>query len=138
MAKITLKGFIANVGEIEEVGANKTFKQSVILKVPGYVDQFGEKKGNDEYWDMVLLGADKIDRFNIQNRHKGAKVSCDVYINSNWYENKATGKTGCIVNVNLAKIDFLDGSNLPKNEPAKSTRQPVDFSADPIDDDLPF
>lgn len=131
MAKIQLKGFLVNIGQLEEVGANKTIKQSVILKVPGYVDSFGDKKGNDEYWQIDMLN-DAIDKFNIQERHKNAKVKADVYVNSNWWENKTTGKSGCVVNVRMAAIEFVDGAKLANTNPANSV------SPDPADDDLPF
>lgn len=132
MAKISLKGWLVNVGDLVEVGANRTIKQSVIIKVPGWVDQFGEKKGRDEYWEADMLN-DAIDKFNIRDHQKNAKVEVELYVNSSWYENKETGKTGCIVNVRLASIKFLD--NVAKTEaPA-----PVDVSAVPgEDDDLPF
>jgi hypothetical protein len=138
MPKVSLNGFVEKVGNVQFVGANNTAKQSFILKVPGYTDSFGEKKGPDDFWEITVMG-DSIDKFNLHSRHVGSKVKTEVYINSRMFVSKkeeTLGKISYIVNVNLASIDFLEkaSANQVNSAPADqpSGHRPGE------DDDLPF
>lgn len=126
MAKIELKGFLLRVSNIESVGANQTQKQSILIKVPGYTDSFGEKKSEDEIWQVDMFNK-SIDKFNLHTRHQGQKVKATVYINSRAYETK-DGKKGFLLNSNLGAIEFL--------ESAPVTSAVSNTTAE--DDDLPF
>lgn len=115
MPKLQLKGFIQEVSKIHFYGEKNFPKQVILLMVPGYVDEFGEKKSPDDFWQISIMG-DSIDKFNIHERHVGSKVVIEVYVNSRPYTNKTTQLTGYIVNVSLAKIEFLDQSK-PNHTP---------------------
>lgn len=145
MPKIQLNGFIEEVSDIEYVGQNNLSKQAIILMVPGYTDEYGEKKGKDEHYQISLLG-DSVDKFNIHPRHVGSKVKTEVYIKSSRYTNKE-GKVGYIVNINLASIEFIQSQARPQAN--QSYQQPVpgstivvpdqpQFNPGDNDSDLPF
>jgi hypothetical protein len=130
--KAPLKGFLQEVGPLEEFGVNKTLKQRITLFVPGWVNEFGEKKGKDNQWDIDIFGADAIDRHNVQDRHVGAKVEVEVYIASTYYQSQSSGWTGCIVNVNLKSFKVLEAA------PEKGAPVEVQIKPSGEDDDLPF
>lgn len=90
MAKLQLKGILGSVSAVYEVGTEKKIlKQSFTLLVPGYVDQFGDKKGNDEWWKIDIIGQDAIDKFRLpQSENLGKKAICDLWINSSYVEAK--------------------------------------------------
>jgi hypothetical protein len=123
MAKVELKGFLLRVSNVETVGEKQTQKQSILMKIPGYVNQFQEKVGEDEIWQIDLFNK-AIDKFNLHTRHQGKKVKASVFINSRPWESK-DGKKGYILNANLGSLEFLESVETPA-APA------------PVDDDLPF
>lgn len=48
-------------------------RQTIILLEPGYVDDFGEKKGRDNQWRVSIYG-DRITKFAITSAHVGRKA----------------------------------------------------------------
>jgi hypothetical protein len=128
MAKTEIQGFLLRVSNIETVGEKQVQKQSILIKVPGYVDRFGERKTDDEIWQIDLFNR-AIDKFNLHTRHQGQKVKAVVYINSRPYETK-DGRKGFLLNANLGSLDFLE---------SQRTMVTQDLSnAAAGDDDLPF
>lgn len=126
MAKTELQGFLLRVSNVETVGEKQLQKQSILIKVPGYVDRFGERKTDDEIWQIDLFNK-AIDKFNLHTRHQGQKVKAVVYINSRPYETK-DGRKGFLLNANLGTLDFLE---------SQRTIATPDVNAS-SDDDLPF
>ncbi|MDB4919827.1 hypothetical protein [Mucilaginibacter sp.] len=122
MAKLELKGIVTDVFPVETVGQNQTRKQSLILTVPGYVDEYGDKKGEDELWRLDAIG-DKIDALNMPAAN-GKKAKISVFINSKKIS-KADGSPMYIINVNINKIEL-------------AANQASNAAAAPAADDLPF
>lgn len=83
MAKIELKGMFVSVNPAIVVGENKTLVQKVIFKVPAYTDQFGEKKGKDELWEIQVIG-DNVEKHNLTTDLEDKKAILDVFINSKY------------------------------------------------------
>jgi nickel-dependent lactate racemase len=106
--KIQLKGFVHKVSEVVSKASSdrSTFnqEQSIIIMVPGYTDQFGDKKGKDEFWEFKLFN-DKIDRFNIRPHFEGKKVVVDGFLNSRTY--KKNGEDAYVLSLVLADIKTL-------------------------------
>jgi len=48
-------------------------RQTIILLEPGYVDDFGEKKGRDNQWKESIY-ADRIQKFGITTAHINRKA----------------------------------------------------------------
>ena len=94
MAKIEMKGFFEAVEKEEVFGEKKTRVQKVIFMVPGYTDQFGDKKSDNEYWEISVMG-DKIDALDLNNKitdSRKAKVFC--FVNSKiWFKKEDTAQT---------------------------------------------
>lgn len=86
MAKFVMKGFFENVGPIEVVGDKNTRVQNVYFMIPGYVDQFGDKVGTDEYWEIGVMDK-KIDEFDLVNKISDSrKAEITIFVNSRvWY-----------------------------------------------------
>lgn len=104
--KATLKGIIKEVGQVETIGQNAIKKQTIILFVPGYVDQFGDKKGRDEFWPLDIMG-DRVSALNIQPSAVKQKAEVTLYITGNAFEKKDQSGTGYTINANLAEIKLM-------------------------------
>ncbi|MBO9671994.1 MAG: hypothetical protein J7577_01010 [Sphingobacteriaceae bacterium] len=141
MAKLQLNGFLEEVGGIHFVGTSgTTAKQLIVVRVPAWTNQFGEKQGEDELWQISLIGT-AVDKFNIHNNRVGAKVKTEVYIRSNQYQSKKDQSIGYMVNINLASIEFLSPGQKPaSNEiPAEYYEQrAAEITPDQPKEDLPF
>ena len=64
MAKAALKGFFERIEPVNVYGEKNTRIQKVIFRVPGYTDAFGDKKSEDEYWRLDVMG-ERIDTFDL-------------------------------------------------------------------------
>ncbi|MCX2473543.1 hypothetical protein OQZ33_04280 [Pedobacter sp. MC2016-05] len=119
MAKLTLKGFVKEVGTIETVGDKATKKQTIIFFIPGYVDQFGDKKGRDEHWPLDVMG-DNIAKLNITKDAVEQKAEVIVYVSGNIFQKKDLAGNGYAINANLAEIKLLGKAT---NAPAGVTEE---------------
>lgn len=115
MAKIELRGIVKEVTEIENVGKDGTTKkQSLILFVPGYVDQFGDKKGEDEDWCLDIFNK-KIESLALNDNLLDKRVVCTVYVSSRFVK-MDDGREFYIINSNLGDIKLFEA-----NAPAPPT-----------------
>jgi len=143
MPKIPLNGFVVDVSNVQFVGANGTPKQEIVLRVPAYRDEFGEQKSPDDHWRIAILG-ERIDKFNLHQRHIGSRVKTEVFINSREYVSKKDSSTGYMVNVSLASIEFVAAS--ANNHQKATAAQPDAVLNEPVyqanrageEEDLPF
>lgn len=110
MATLSLKGFLTSVLPIEEVGDNKTKIQKVYIMVPGYVNQFQEKIGNDEIWELKVIG-ENVNKLNLAvGDFDKKKVAVNCFINSRmFYKKEDISKKEPIFNIEavLSTIEFL-------------------------------
>jgi hypothetical protein len=119
MAKIELRGIVKEVTEIENVGKDGTTrKQSLILFVPGFVNDFQEKIGDDEEWKLDLFNK-RIDTLALNNNLIDKKVVCTVYVNSDFVK-MDDGREFYRVNSNLGDIKLFES---PHNTPAPATQK---------------
>ncbi len=109
MAKIELKGYVLAVNKPDEVGEKKTMKQTVIFKVPGYVDQFGDKVGQDEEWPLDIIGENVV-KLGLTTAAQGKKAKCVVYVGGQKYMRKADNAEGWVINARLHTIELLEGN----------------------------
>lgn len=82
MATLQLKGKFLVCGTPEELGEKRTLVQKVHLMVPGYVDGFGDKKGQDEVWELSVMG-DNVAKLGLSNEKEGKKAIVKIFLNSN-------------------------------------------------------
>lgn len=93
MAKVELKGsFLAVLSPVEK-GEKKTMIQTVFFKVPGYRDEYGDQKGNDEIWEFSVVGIDNINKLALDVKYEGKKAKCSIYLNSNTIDAKPATAT---------------------------------------------
>lgn len=107
MAKLILRGKIAEVGKVTFVGENKLAKQSFILFEPGDTDDFTGKKYPDNWWKIEMFG-DKVQEVGMAPNSVDKKAECKIYINSNKGEQIGKdGETVCFTNSKLASITII-------------------------------
>lgn len=106
--KIQIKGFVKSVGPvISKTAADRSkfhYEQSILILIPGYVDQFGDKKGEDEIWEFKIFN-DAIDKHNLHATIEGRKAVVDGYLNSRAF--KKNGVEAYALNLRLADIKLL-------------------------------
>lgn len=106
MSKITKLGIVKKVTAVETVGINSTKKQMLILHVPAYRDQFGQVKGQDDYFELTAIGK-KVDDLKLSASLVEKKVEVECYLNGRQYD-KADGAKGYAHNLNLNSIKVLE------------------------------
>lgn len=110
MAKIEkLKGFIRMVSPVQELTDEKKTKiQYMVFEVPGYTNQFGEKKGKDQQWLLQMLG-DRIAELKLTKGFCGKKAEITFYAESFCLEAKEEGKNPFyVVNNTLAAYTIIE------------------------------
>lgn len=126
--KNTIKGIVKEVGDIEFIGANRDFpKQRIIVFKPAFTDEFGTKRGQDDYFAFDVLG-NSVETLNITERMLDQKVECDVYFTGSTFQ-KQDQTQGYAINARLAAIRVITQAT----RPSEKTNAPTDG-----EDDLPF
>ena len=118
--KANLKGVVKEVGPIETVGEKGTKKQTIILFVPGFVDQFGDKKGRDEHWPLDIMG-DNVAKLNMQPTAIKQKAECTIYVSGTAFDKKDFSGVGYAINANLVEIKLIGEFANPATQPATVT-----------------
>jgi len=105
MAKITLKGIVKHVTTVESYGTGSTqgTRQSLILFVPGYVDGWGDKKGQDEEWQLDVFN-DKIQRLGLNSNLVDKRVEAVVYVTSKRYKRRDNGADMWMIGATLNEV----------------------------------
>jgi len=107
MATTTLKGIVKHVLPIETYGDGAGRKQTIVVFIPGYVDQWtGEKKGADEEWGIDLFNKN-IDEYKLGRDAVDRKVEAEVYLKGRSYD-RADGKKGYSIGATLKSIRLLE------------------------------
>lgn len=119
MAKIILKGIVKRVMPVENYGSGDSAgrRQSVILFVPGYVDGFGDKRGQDEEWQLDLFN-EKIDKMGLNTNLHEKRVEVVAYVSSRKFQKRDTGEDMWMVNVNLGELKLHEP--IGNTQPAQS------------------
>lgn len=83
--ELTVTGFIHEAKTNETTSTGKLFKR-IVIRVPARVNQFGEKQGEENYFEITIFGEEKIsaafEDCNLELAEKGlAKCSATCYVN---------------------------------------------------------
>lgn len=85
--KVEIKGFVHSVGAVQEF--QKFVMQDVVIRKPAWVNEFGEKVGEDGFYKMTIFNSD-IEKYK-PVLVEGARVQADCYLNGrSRVENGAT------------------------------------------------
>lgn len=105
MAKFNLKGIVKRVMPVANYGSGDSAgrRQSVILFVPGYVDQFGDKKGQDEECQLDIFN-DKIDKMGLNTNLHEKRVEVLVYVDSRKFQKRDTGEDMWMISARLGDL----------------------------------
>ena len=128
MATTTLKGIVKEVKSVEYYGeGNQGRRQTLVLFVPGYVNQYQEKLSQDEVWGIDLFNK-KIEEFGLNANCLSKKAEVEVYLSGKeFYKKDGSGKMYAI-SARLKSIKLGEVVNYQ----TETSYQPKD------DDDLPF
>ena len=110
MARIELKGTFKAVMPVQTVGEKGTLKQTILFETPAYRDEYGAQKGNDEVWQLEVLG-DQIAKLGIASNSIGRKAKLLIYLNSNTVVLNAgtkDEKTIYPVNLKIGKVEYAE------------------------------
>ncbi len=128
MATTTLKGIVKEVKPIEFYGeGNKGRRQTVVLFVPGYVNQYKEKLSQDEIWGIDLFNK-KIDDFGLNSNCLSKKAEVEVYLSGKEFDKKDGSGKMYAISARLKSIKLGEQVNY----------QMESSNEEPEDDDLPF
>lgn len=108
MATTSIKGIIKEVSAIENYSATGR-RQTIVVFVPGYVNEYQEKVGKDEMWGIDIFN-NRIDHFGLNQNCINKKAEVDVYLSGREWEKD--GKKGYSVSVTLKSIKLLDFLNV--------------------------
>lgn len=123
MATTIIKGVVKDILPIEHYGeGNVGRRQTLVVFVPGYVDQYGEKKAKDEEWGVDIYNA-RIEHFALNSNCISKKADVEVYLTGRRWQTDE--KSGYSVSVTLKSIQLGDAVQIDGIQP-------------PTDDDLPF
>ena len=108
--KIEIKGIGKVITPVvTRIGAGKNGadvrKQSLVVTVRGYRDEFGQQLGKDEDFELQLFN-DKIEKYNLQPEHLwGKPLICEGYLKSRAY--KSGGEDKYELNLILGKVSVF-------------------------------
>lgn len=110
--KIIQKGIVRTVGRVQVKHNAETNKetrlQSLIITVPGFVDAFGERKGEDQDWEFNLIN-DNIDKQDLLSKNlQGKKVILTGYLNSRKYLSSSEERYN--LQINLINVEVYNPS----------------------------
>lgn len=117
MAITKIQGIIKEITPVQHYGQNNEGrKQSIILFVPGYVNQFGEKTGSDEEWQIDLFNK-AIDHHNLNSNCIDKKAEIECYLSSRSFDRKDGAGKWYSISANLKTIKLMG--------PAQNSHQPT-------------
>lgn len=107
--ELTVTGFLYEAKEVETLDNGKHFKR-ITIKQPARVNQFGEIVGQENYFEVTIFGADKIEEaFKGFPANQAAtndiKVSCIAYVNGSRRE--FNGKVFCNIQLTYKAIKWI-------------------------------
>ncbi|HWK58710.1 MAG TPA: hypothetical protein VNQ80_15310 [Parapedobacter sp.] len=119
MAKFNLKGIVKRVMPVVNYGSGESAgrRQSVILFVPGYVDGFGDKKGQDEEWQLDIFN-DRIDKMGLNTNLHEKRVEVVVYVDSKRFQKRETGEDIWLISARLGDLTLHEPNG--NTQPAQS------------------
>lgn len=119
MAITTLKGIVKELKPIETYGdmSKPGRKQTVVLFIPGYTDQWtGEKKGPDEEWGIDIFN-EKIEEHGLNVNCVDKKAEMEVRLRGRSY-NRTDGEKGYSIGATLKSIKLLEDAGTKFKEQA--------------------
>jgi len=126
MAITTIKGIVKAINPIEFYGEGNTGRrQTLVIHVPGYTDQFGVKQGKDETWGVDIYNK-KIDEFNLNSNCLQKRAECELYLKGTEFKKKEGEGNWYAIQANLRSIKLGDAVQAVAQQDGQG------------DDDLPF
>jgi hypothetical protein len=109
--KVTFKAIVTSVSEVRTTD-NGTKVASIYAMIPGYTNEFGEKVGKDEVFEIRMLNK-LIETYekelfgkNFKDEQVKPKCMFTCYLNSQ--PNESNGKVWYNLNLTLSKMELLN------------------------------
>lgn len=127
MATTNLKGIVKDVLPVEFYGDGNTGRrQTLVLFIPGYVDNYGVKKGQDELWGIDIYNK-KIDEFGLNSNCVSKRADIEVYVSGKEFDKKDGSGKWYGISATLKSIKLGESVQIPQTAGSASD-----------DGDLPF
>lgn len=128
MATTTLKGIVREIKPIETYGTNGR-RQTLVLFVPGYINEYQEKITKDEIWGIDLFNK-KIDDENLNSNCISKKAEVEVWLSGTEFDKKDGSGKMYAISARLKSIKL--------GESVINHRSDNSNSGDGDNDGLPF
>lgn len=126
MATTILRGIVKDVLPVESYGDGAGKKQTIVVFIPGYVDQWtGEKKGADQEWGVDIFN-EYIATHGLNINCVDKKVEMEVNLRGRSYD-RSDGQKGYSIGATLKSIKLMEDAGMGFKETATKD-----------DGDLPF
>jgi hypothetical protein len=104
--KTTIKGFVHKVREPRKGRNNETYYQDVVIRKPARQDEFVEKRGNDDFYPVLVFSKDrsKMHTPNII----GKKVEAECYLHGKESASMEDKELTYYTQLNLKELKFID------------------------------
>jgi single-stranded DNA-binding protein len=91
--KFTQSGIVEEISAIitKTTSASSFRMQTLIIVVPAWTDQFGEKKDKDQFWEFTIYNAAADGEALLSRFQKGDRVTVEAYLNSREFRFKPNG-----------------------------------------------
>lgn len=108
MATTSLKGIVKEILPVEYYGEGNSFrKQTLVLFIPGYTNQYGEKKGADQTWGIDVHN-EKIEEFGLNSNCIGKKADVEAYLTGKEFDKKEQQGKWYAISARLKSIKLGD------------------------------
>lgn len=124
MATTILKGIVQSV-KVETYGDDQSGKrQTIIVFVPGYTDQYGEKKAADEVYEVNQFNK-SIEKNVITSADVNRKIDIEAYLKGREFDKKDGSGKAYIIGLNLKSMTL--GDKIKVEGEAEEGEDPLPF-----------
>lgn len=106
MAKVEVRAWFKEIGQVETVGQNDFQVQNIMMIVPGFKDEFQGINRPDEPW-LVQVKGDNIKKLNLSKKDEGTRCKATCYVEGYAAETKE-GKPFSGFRVTLHKFEVIN------------------------------
>lgn len=114
MATTTIRGIVKEITAIENY-SDTGRRQTLVVFVPGYVNEYQEKIGKDETWGVDIFNK-RIEHFGLNSNCLNKKAEIEVYLGGREWEKD--GKKGYSISATLKSIKLGEIIQVAQTEDA--------------------
>ncbi len=104
--KTTIKGIVHKVRDPKKGRNNETFYQEVVIRKPAMQDEFGDKRGNDDFYPVMFFTKDRSKCYTTAIISKKVEATC--YLHGKEYASTEEKELSYYTQLNLKELKFID------------------------------